>query len=60
VAGARWGVDAGSLIFVTQADGVVFAGNTAVGRGRSGKALVQATATAVMQGADIGVKELAK
>ena len=55
VGGARWGVDAGSLIFVTQADGVVFAGNTVVGRGRSGKALIQATATAVVNGADVGV-----
>jgi hypothetical protein len=60
VAGAHWGVDAGSLIFVTQADGVVFEGNTVIGRGRSGKALVQSTATAVVRGAETGVKQSAR
>ena len=42
-------------VFVTQADGVVFEGNTVVSGGKLGGALVQTTSTAEGTGAKVGV-----
>jgi hypothetical protein len=56
--GKQWGVDSGSLIFVTQAEDVTFEGNTVSGLGPVTKTFIQTTETAHVKGVQTGVKRI--
>ncbi len=52
-----WGVDAGSLIYVTEADNVDMDNNVIVGRGSVTRQLLQATPTSRVKGMKDGLRE---